>query len=151
MMVKSLQSLAAPGSEKKYRKQLLLKIIAQKYRRCIMLPAYEVPNEDTAKPFGRNFAVDFLALYELKNAGKECVSKTVSNIPDEAIALSQELSLNFYERWNTNFIDGIPSEMHERFFSRLSQAGVVPYTSKDWEEFWVVKRFLSNYYPALKK
>ena len=145
----SLQSLAAPKSEKKYRKRILTEIVCKRFNRDIDLGECEIPDKKNIVSFGTNFALDFLSLYELKHVGRDIVSNTVSNIPDEALKLVEQLSLEFYEKLNTNFVDTIPQSMRALYFSRLAEAGIQPYSEEDWKEFKTIKRFLSQFYPAL--
>lgn len=146
---KSLASLAAATSEKRYRKQVLTEIVCERYGRDLQLPACKNPDEKQITAFGTYFATDFLALYELKHRGLEVVNRTVVDIPQEAIDLANSLSLEFYERLNTKFLHTIPDDIRPYYLERLEECGVVPYTEKDWEEFKIVRQFLGQYHPAV--
>ena len=146
----SIESLAANGSEKKYRKQILTSIICKKYNRNVQVQSFSEPKENQRVSWGTNFALDFLALYELKNAGMSIVEKTVSDIPKAAIELADRLSLQFYERLNPKFLNDVPGFMRSDYLKKLEAADVTVYNSNDWEEFNAVTALLAEYYPAIK-
>ena len=146
----SLKSLAAKGSEKLYRKQVLTDIVCKRYHREIAPIEFQVPNaEKVAIPFGQNFALDFLALYELKYAGKSVVQKTVKDIPEEADDLVHRLTLRFYERLNPVFLPTIPEGIRQGVLDKMRAADIVPYDEEDWAEFQEVKKLLSFYHKEL--
>lgn len=143
----SLISLAKPWSEKRYRKQLLTQIVCNRFNYSIFLDLTDAPNYQV--DFGTNFALDFLALYQLKFAGLNEVEKTLSNIPQEAIDLVNNLSLEFYEKYNTNFLKNIPKQFQSEFLKNLAMAGVLPYNEIDFDEFIKVREFLSKFHKNL--
>lgn len=146
----SLKSLAAAGSEKLYRKQLLTNIICKRYRRSVEQVNLDVPDrEKIAVPFGKNFAIDFLALYELKYAGLEAVSKTVTDIPQEVFELVERLSLRLYERLNTKFLHTIPESIRQHYLDQLYAAGIVEYDENDWNELREIRALLSKYHKGV--
>lgn len=145
----SLISLSAPETEKRYRKQLLTQIVCKKYNKNIELVLTDAPKNQIK--FGSNFALDFLALYEIKNAGLEQAQKTLSNIPEEAIELANNLTLSFYEKLNTNFLNTIPSDLRHDYLDKLAQANIYPYDELDWKEFRIVTNFLAHYHESLNK
>lgn len=146
---KSLLSLAAPTSEKRFRKQVLTEIVCEKYKRHVLLPDCPEVDPKQRQQFGKNFALDFLALYELKYRGFELVSKTVSDIPEEAVELAERLSLNFYERFNPRFLLNLPEKLPEYILSRLQMCDIFPYTDDDWVEYEEVRKFLGTYHPNI--
>lgn len=145
----SLISLSNPGTEKRYRKQLLTQIVCEKYNRSIEIDITEPPK--TKISFGDNFALDFLALYEIKNAGLEEANKTICNIPREAVELVDKLKLVFYEKLNTNFLNSIPENLRKDYLAKLADANIYPYDEQDWKEFRLVTEFLSQYHEGLKR
>ena len=147
----SMISLAAPKSEKRYRKQTLTEIVCQRYNKNVELPDCPEPDPQCITSFGRNFALDFLAIYELKHRGQEIVRKTVSDVPEEVVALANELNLDFYERLNTKFLNTIPETMRQFYLERLERCGIIPYTERDWEEFEKVRQCLGKYHPGILK
>lgn len=141
----SLESLALPGEEKRYRKQVLCNIVAKKAGVKIDIRSIDPPTKPHFK-FGQSFAADFLAFYTIKNAGLDIASHTVSNIPAEVVDLANELSLNFYERVNPIFLEKFPTELLGDLLKKLSDSGILPYTRNDWNEFEKVKELLAKYY-----
>lgn len=144
----SIASLAALKSEKRYRKQTLLDIAAKKKGITIDYEYTKAPEKKIE--WGTNFTIDFLSLYIIKNAGLQKAKDTICNIPDEAEKLVKDLNLDFYERINTNFINGktFPNdEMRAEVVSKLIKAGILPYNENDYVEFRKVIDFLLNYYP----
>lgn len=143
----SLKSLANPGEEKRYRKQLITQIIQNKFDKKIYMEPIHSGN--TLK-WGDSLLSDFLSLYFIKYAGLEEALKLVEEIPSEAISFSESISLNFYEKYNTNFLNNIPKEYISDFLKKLALAGIYPYNSKDWDEYYQVIDFLSNYHSNLR-
>lgn len=141
----SLSSLASDGSEKKYRKWLLARIVCRKYKRNVNLIPVDPPHKKPV-PWGTNLALDFLALYELKNEDQSVVENTVCNIPQEALDIVSKLQLNFYERMNTNFMATIPREIMGGYMQRVLNADILPYTEEDWFEFDIVMKLLAKYH-----
>jgi len=153
MVKDSLKSLAAQGSEKLYRKSVLVDIVCTRYNLKI---DYEMP--DTVKypikspyEFGDFILADFLALYVIKHRGIDAASKTVTGIPSEAVVFVNNLSLDFYEKLNPAFIMDIPIIFRSQYLDKLKNAGVTPYSDKDWDEFYIVRDFISKYNKKLKK
>lgn len=147
----ALQSLAAPGSEKLYRKYLLAKMSLENRGVSISLPECRETEPNRAAKWGEHFGCDVLSLYMIKHFGLETAQKMVRGIPDKANELAKRLSLRFLTRMNTNFLKAVPSGLAGCALSRLSDAGILPYDERDWEEFAEVRTFLSSYYARLKE
>ena len=147
----SLTSLSQPGTEKRYRKQIIVNIIKEKFGLDeIYLENTEPPIEENKLIWGNYFAVDFLALYLIKNSGIEETSKILKNIPEEAIEFSKNHDLTFYERFDTNFLNNIPNEFKTEITKNLANAKILPYDQNDFKELHDVNVFLSKYYAFLK-
>lgn len=148
----SLISLANPKTEKRFRKQLLLDIVCEKFDRKIIFD--KTPAPDNKIPFGTNFAVDFLCLYILKNRGLSAANETVSDIPEEVLSFVGKLDLNFYERINCEYISGSTFQSNKarsEFMGKVLAAGILPYTEKDYKEFRETANFLNKYHHYLKQ
>ena len=143
--IESLKSVAAPGSEKLYRKSVLSYIVNKKFGYGLDVPIQNEPLKAVYK-FGDNVAIDMLCLYEMKHVGREIAAKTVSNIPEDVEDLVCGLDLSFFERLNTNFIESIPSEYQDYYFSQLLKAGIRPYDEEDWYEVDEVCKYLSRWH-----
>ncbi|WP_127541194.1 hypothetical protein [Paenibacillus illinoisensis] len=141
----SLASLANPGEEKRYRKQVLAMIASKRLGKKIEIMELDPPKKPHFK-FGQYFASDFLSFYIIKYAGIEVASHTISGIPDEVVEVANNLKLEFYERLNTNLIVNFPQHLLGGLLKNISEAGILPYTEDDWREYTEVKRVLSKYY-----
>lgn len=148
MLNESLESLANDGSEKRYRKWVLANIVNRKYQRNIKLNAASIPAKKVN--WGTNLALDFLAIYELKNIDRSIVENTVINIPKEVIELAKNLNLNFYERMNTNFVATLPKDMVASYMNKIAEAEILPYSEEDWWEFDMVISLLGKYHNFLR-
>ncbi|MEV0153386.1 hypothetical protein AB0H57_06535 [Micromonospora sp. NPDC050686] len=145
----SLASLALPGEEKLYRKYVLATIAAQRAGGMIDLKEPPVPN--IKRPFGRNFTADFLSLYIRKFAGADVRDKFLTDVPEHIDALSDRLSLTFYERINTTIMQKFPAALAGRLYGRAAGAGLIPYTEDDWREYAEVRDALAPYHPTVAK
>ena len=140
-----LSASAIEGVEKRYRKDLLAKAV---YRRFGLKPNFIVSRpQETKVKFGNAFPQDYVALYLVKHLGYEEVSNYI-DIPEEVVnqIMSPDLTLDFYEKVNTNLIDCVPRQMLGSVIARLSEAGITPYTEKDWHELRQVAKILSPWY-----
>ncbi|HNW86693.1 MAG TPA: hypothetical protein PKJ47_07130 [Candidatus Limiplasma sp.] len=138
---RSLQSLAAENSEKRFRKQVLTQIVLRKLHQEIPLDLVPPPTLKKAS-FGSNIATDFLSLYELKYAGLDVVNHTIVDIPPEALHMAESMDLTLFERIHPAFLETIPLHYRKTYLDKLAAAGVVPYTAKDFEEMEIISKFL---------
>ncbi len=145
LISKSLDSLANPGEEKRYRKQVLAKIWERKIGKNFGMNIVERPPVVHFK-FGQNFAADFLSFYIIKNAGLDIASHTISDIPSEVVEIANRLSLEFYEKVNPNFVENFPKALLNDYLAKLEEARISMYNEKDWQEFNEVRNLLSKYY-----
>lgn len=145
----SLTSLATPGEEKLYRKQILTNVVADRL-------GINIPLKETSRPprphfqYGQNFALDLLSLYVARYAGEEIAHGLVSEMPATAFALAMKLDLTFFERANTTLLANFPRDLIGGLSERLAQAGIGFYTEKDWLEYAQVRAFLSHYHAIVK-
>jgi len=146
----SLNSVASPGEEKLYRKQVLTQVVAARRGVKLDLDISPKPTK-THFAFGQNFALDLLALYIAKHAGEDVASDLVRDIPTDAFDHAKRLDLTFFERANTNLFDRFPAEYFGGLTERLSDADIRFYTEKDWIEFRKVRKLLAPYHPAVSR
>lgn len=139
----ALESLANNGEVKKYRKQLITSIVAKRLNIDFQIE-FDTPNNKLS--FGKSFADDFISFYFLKYAGIDALGKMMTNIPQEMVALVDKLSLNFFERINTKFLEHFPIELLPGMLERVSAANIIPYTEEDWAELNQVIDILRVYY-----
>lgn len=140
----SLNSLANPGEDKRYRKQNLATIVEKKFGYNFDLDLVEPPKKAYYE-FGKNYVHDFLAFYGIKNNGLELTEHTVRDIPKSLVDLTGDLSLDFFEKVNPNFFLNFPSPLLPGLIKNLANADILPYTEQDWLEFARVRDFLSQY------
>lgn len=146
---KSLISLANPRTEKRYRKQLLVQIVSKKLNKEIEIDK-TLPPKNPYK-WGEYFATDFLGIYILKKLGADVINKYLKSIPNEIFDLSNQLTLSFYEKFNTNYLYYLPVDIRGTFLSRMADAGIMPYNERDWKELRIVADCLSKHYPRVNK
>ena len=56
------------------------------------------------------------------------------------------LSLNFFERINTVFLEYFPASLLPGLLEKAAYAKVIPYTRQDWDELNQVVGILKKYY-----
>ena len=147
----SLISLSPPGSEKRYRKQLIIDILKERFDLNLYIDYVEEPPEERKLIWGNYFAVDFLTFYMVKYAGIEETSKIMKNIPEELVDFSNSHELTFYERFNTNYLNNIPPKFKDEIMKNLLDSKIFPYTQNDFDELYEVVKFLSKYHPYLEE
>ena len=145
LALRSLASVASAGSLKHTRKLLLLHAARTLFPTPITLDDIDTERSPLGK-FGDNFANDFLSFYLHRKLGEKYSRLLVGEIPTEILGKISRLSLRFYERINTNFYSGMPSELTARALAEAALAGCTPYTYTDWQEFMTVKDILAKYH-----
>ncbi|QSZ53258.1 hypothetical protein RI444_15520 [Paenarthrobacter sp. AT5] len=148
MIRESLASVASPGEEKLYRKQVLTQVVAERQGVQLELDLTKKPTQPHFA-FGQNFALDLLALYVAKHAGEDVASDLLRDIPSDAFDHAKRLDLTFFERANTNLFQHFPPMLFGILAERLADAGIQFYTEQDWREFRQIRRFLAPYHPAV--
>lgn len=146
----SLVSLSYPGSRKRYLKQSIIKILIKRYNlKYIYIESVEPPIEIT--PWGNDFTVDFITLYVLKHLGFDETSKIVNNIPENVLNFVETHSLEFYEKYNTNFLNNVPEKIKLILIKNLTESKIYPFNENDFQEFNEVMKLLGEYYPIIKE
>ena len=146
----SLESLAQVGSEKRYRKQLIIKSIKNKFnlKDVHILPTSAPKNK---RKWGTNIVEDFLTLYFIKYCGIDELNIIVENIPNEVLDFVENNSFDFYDKFNQNFLNNIPINIKQYFLKNLATAKIDFYDEKDFTDLKIVMDFLSKWYPYVKK
>lgn len=146
----SLISLSMPGTEKRYRKQLIIQILKKKFNlNNIYVELTEPPAEENRLKWGSFFAIDFLVLYILKYAGINETNNIMLNIPNEVIEFVENHRLDFYEKFNPNFLNNIPNSLKKEVTRNLLNANIFMYNQRDFNELNEVIKFLSKYHAHL--
>lgn len=144
----SLSSLASPGEEKLYRKQVLTQVVSERLGVDIPIAlSPEPPRPHFA--FGQNFTLDLLSLYVTKYGDATTASELVSDIPDEVTSLAKNLDLTFFERANPTIYQHFPAPLLGGLADRLAQANISFYTETDWIEFRQVREVMAKFYPVV--
>jgi len=145
----SLTSVAAVGSTKLYRKQLLIHVAKLRYGR-VDTPLPEVLDIPVkALAFGEYVVDDFLAFYIRKKFGAEVVELLCAQMTPEAVELCDSLGLQFYERVMPELVNLSSGDEARDYFSKLNQAGIVPWDDTDWAEFITVIDLLRKHHPEI--
>lgn len=146
----SLESLAAPKSEKLNRKILLLNIVQEIFNDDFGIVATQDSIEPRIK-FGNSLASDFLILYIMKNLGRDRAQQLVGEIPLEVDEFIKLKTLKFYEKNNSIFSDSWTLDTKQFVSERLLRSGITPYGESDWKEYRETVKFLSKWYPSLSE
>jgi hypothetical protein len=140
----SIASSAAPGTEKFFRKQLLMDTVAYVHG-CGARPAfdkYTYPNRKLV--FGGKFSIDFLTLYFLKLYGFDTVSRWMVGLEQVDQEALHKADLAWYLKYNTLFLDDIPVGLRDPILARLSGAKISLFKECDWAHYFSVRSFLET-------
>lgn len=152
LMKDSLYSLGQPGSEKLFRKKVVMDIVCERYQRDI---AWDDTINDThidhKYRFGEYLGSDIPVLYILKYRGIEVASRAIAGIPEEAVRLVDSLTLDWYEKLPPAVPDAVPEEFQEQYLAKLGDAGIELYSDDDYKECQIVREFLSRYNAELRE
>ncbi len=146
LLEKSLRSLGPDGSEKFYRKWLVMDIFFTDFSRSpnpIAEPTVPLFHHRTL--FGSKIASDFMAFYFVKYRGIEKALHLYQNLPYEVIYLSSLLSLDFYNKFHAPFLQGIPEDFQKEYLLRLEKAGIFPFEKEDLIPFVLVGQCVVRY------
>lgn len=133
----SVDSLAAPGSIKRTRKQLLVAIDGAKHGHS--LASQKIDDVWGRIPrWGEETVDDFVTLYILKHLGDSAMAHRAIEIPERVRTAAQELQLSFMERFDPELLNTIPDRYRTQFVDRLSEAGIELYGDGDLDEFYAV-------------
>lgn len=59
-------------------------------------------------------------------------------------------SLNFFEKYNANFLNNLPESIQIDVMNNLTKLGILPYDEKDYRELRSVLEYLKDYYSHLE-
>ena len=141
----SLASLAAPGSEKSFRKRLLVDAI--KHAQGGPPPAFDSYKYPTRKAkWGGAITVDFLAIYFIRTYGREVVERWMEKLDGIDWSRIATLNVGWYLKFNTKFVRDIPMRFRATVLSRCLEADIAPYDEVDWQGFAAVCELLAETY-----
>lgn len=141
----SLKSLAEPGTEKLYRKWVLLKLAELFTGLPLQATEPRKPYPQHRLPFGTSFVSHLLSSYMQKKLGAQVRDIFVSQMPDEVNDFIEGADLTFFERYNSNFLQKVPAQFRAGLIARLASFGILPYTQKDWQEYHRTLELLQKY------
>ena len=139
----SIASSALPGSEKFFRKQLLVDVAA--HARGGPPPDFDnywYPKRRLR--FGRRFSIDFLTLYFLKTYGFQTVSRWMDGLEKVDRAMLAEADLDWYLKYNPIFLEDLPPVLRSTAQARMSRAGIDTFADSDWPHYLAVRSFLAT-------
>lgn len=139
----SIESAAAKGSLKLFRKLLLEKIVL----------GDEITNDWTSlnKPknksiFGKSFTEDILSLYFSWKLGATFVSEYLLDMSDDFKSAADTLDMGFFEKYNPENLVANPPDLRDRFVTIFRSLDLLPYSESDYENINAVREFLSGYF-----
>lgn len=141
----SLRSLAAEGTEKYHRKQLLLELAARRLGAAPSKPTGLVrPRVRTQ--WGKSFAVDFLTLFFVHEYGRDYVSEWADLPEDDEFAELVSSDLGFFAKYNSNLIGSIPEPMRNDVLGAFHRARIYPFNETDFASFARVRGLLARFH-----
>ncbi len=139
----SIASSASPGTEKFFRKQLLIDTVAYVHGGARPdFDNYIYPRKRLV--FGGRFSIDFLTLYFLKFYGFSVVSKWMDGLDRVDQEALSKTDLGWYLRFNPLFLDEIPAGLRDAAHARLLRAGINVFQESDWAHYNSVRSFLKT-------
>lgn len=131
----SLRSLAAPGSGKLVRKQMLVTSLYEDERATLpSRPTYEAPEKPPLR-FGESLADDMLMPYMVQHSGEAAARALMEDIPDEMFELASDLKLSFYERYHPGFYRKFHPRERMALAAGFAEAGIDAFGERDWSDW----------------
>lgn len=134
----TFDSLALPGTQKRYHKELILQCVEKRFGTTIQYTPTGM--RDTSK-FGEIIETDLQLPYMLQHLDRKTLESFVSDIPQEIYDMAQNRQLTFYERFYPTFLQTVPKELQSYFLDRLREAGIQQYTQQDYEDMLALSDF----------
>jgi cyanophycin synthetase len=147
LVQRSLASVGAAGSTKRYRKELLVEAIRSRHGRPSGVPPEFHP---PARPlaWGESIVDDFVCFYLLPEVGELAVARLVSGVPAVVPSLAGRLDLTLYERVMPDLVTLPPTLDESAYYAKLGRAGITPWTDDDWAEFESIVEVLRDFHPV---
>lgn len=134
----ALTASGAPGTRKHATKCIVLRYAFERER--LPLPPYL---QTCPLPSGppRPEAVGWRGLWMVKHLGLEFARTFDPRLWEVDVSFVDDLRLTFLERYNTNFIELVPSDLRAPLLRAFHAAGYAPYDERDFDELQVVREF----------
>lgn len=137
---------APPGLDKHYHKGLVFRRLFQRQGRPIPPWLADITPPRRQTRFREGVTVRFTALYLAKHVGIDAVRRGIRDIDDYDLGFLADLDLTFMERYCPNLLGFIPPEIRAGVLAVFHEAGIVPWSERDWQEFDVVRDFCLAHY-----
>lgn len=145
LVAQSRASVAPEGSEKSYRKRLLVE--AASHHRGGSAPSFsghDVPLRRCT--YGTSFALDFLALAFAGLYGMEAVSTWMDGLDIVDEDALNALRFDWLFKYNQIFEDQIPPSVRSEFFDRLTQIGIGRFDDDDFRYYTAFRSILAKHH-----
>lgn len=83
-------------------------------------------------------------LFMVKRLGVDVAARVAPGIQNRDLSFLEDLTVNFFEKYNTNFISLIPGDMRNQILATLHRCGIYPFDERDWRELGVVRDFINT-------
>ena len=141
----ALQSLADPGSQKYFRKQILIQLAAERLKIPHDIGELKLPKDK--RVFGTGFLDDLLVPLILQRFGRDFMNRALDKLPDDDLVKDIVASdLSFYYKLNPNHLADIPPAMRPTVLSRAFGAGLEPFNETDFVSYRKVRSLLERYH-----
>lgn len=142
-IVRSLRSLADPGSEKYFRKLMMLRHIRPDDTDIQILAGDAYPVR--SRPFGSSLAIDFLTPGMLSMCGRTEVERWV-DLPRGMQKFVDDRMLDFYSKWNPSVLTSHDPEVRRLLAVTRAEKEIEPYDARDWDEIRDLVRVLRMFH-----
>jgi hypothetical protein len=125
---------ATHGMAKHYHKGLIFQHLFRS--RNLAFPEWlrSVSPPRRKEAFADGITVRFTLLYVARHFGLDAVRQEIHDIERYDLSFLDTLDMTFMERYNTNLSRLIPAEMRVGVLAVFHEAGIAPYTERDWAE-----------------
>lgn len=144
LMPHSLDSLAAPHTEKYLRKLALLELVRDRLGLDYELPEAKGLGTSRVK-IGDGLATDFLLPGMVKFASSDRVMQW-ADVPRGMFRTIEKLSLDFYFRENGDLAGNRIDSAGDVLAANQRAFGIMPYSGEDWEQFKDLVRWLRMFH-----
>lgn len=145
LVEESLRSIAAPGSEKRFRKRLAYdSAVAFRGGPPVDLDTRELPTKKVK--MWQSYPVDVAMLAFMAMYPPDVVGRFVDELEPELVQAVQDVRPDFMFRCNPLFADQVPIALRDTVRQRMADAGVEMYRDDDWPEYEKLRSILARHY-----
>lgn len=144
LLEKSLRSVAAAGSEKLFRKRLLIE--TARHFLGGPLPNFTGSDLPRTKPrYGQSFAIDFLTLAFAGLYGVDVVASWTENVEEIDGAALRKMNFDWLFKYNPIFQNEIPLPLADTARSTMIGAGVESFNDQDSYNYRSLRSLMTRY------